>query len=229
MKRSAVGKRAKKQRADTALIARLDAELPVSSPAAHAAVTEWLSGVKASTAGKSLRKLCESHPALARVLDGIAETSPYLWDLIRADPARLARLLTSDPDDEFAALLDAAKRKAATARTPAAVMRALRGAKANAALLIALADIGGVWPVPRVTHALTSLAETALGIAVHYLLRDAVKRGRLNARDKSLPEPDSGYIVLAMGKMGGHELNFSSDIDLMVFFDAAGAKLADHI
>jgi [glutamine synthetase] adenylyltransferase / [glutamine synthetase]-adenylyl-L-tyrosine phosphorylase len=229
MKRSAVGKRAKEERADTALIARLDAELPMSSRAAHAAVTEWLSGIKASAAGKSLTRLCQSHPALARVLDGIAETSPYLWDMIRTDPARLARLLTSDPDDQFSALLDAAKRTAAMARTPAAVMRALRHMKAEAALLVALADIGGVWAVPRVTHALTGLAETALGVAVHYLLRDAVKRGRLEACDKSHPEPDSGYIVLAMGKMGGHELNFSSDIDLMVFFDAAAAKLSDRI
>ena len=34
---------------------------------------------------------------------------------------------------------------------------------------------------------------------------------------------DSGYIVLAMGKMGAFELNYSSDIDLIVFYDAAGA------
>ena len=48
-------------------------------------------------------------------------------------------------------------------------------------------------------------------------------------RDPKHPEAASGYIVLAMGKMGGHELNFSSDIDLMVFFDAAAAKLAPGV
>ena len=72
MKRPAVRKRAKEERADTALIARFDAGLPVSSPAAHAAVTEWLSDIKASVAGKSLTRLCQSHPALTRVRDGIA-------------------------------------------------------------------------------------------------------------------------------------------------------------
>ena len=44
--------------------------------------------------------------------------------------------------------------------------------------------------------------------------------------DPRHPEIGSGYIVLAMGKMGGCELNFSSDIDLIVFFDPAAAALA---
>ncbi len=101
--------------------------------------------------------------------------------------------------------------------------------KADAALLIALADIGGVWPVRDVTRALTDLAETALQIAVHYLLRDATRHDRLKPDDKSHPEQSAGYVVLAMGKMGGYELNFSSDIDLMVFFDATAAKLADRV
>jgi glutamate-ammonia-ligase adenylyltransferase len=101
--------------------------------------------------------------------------------------------------------------------------------KAEAALLIALADIGGVWPVARVTRALTDVAEVALAASVRHLLRDAALRHKLNLRDSSRPEAGSGYIVLAMGKMGGHELNFSSDIDLMVFFDPAAPALAPDV
>ena len=81
----------------------------------------------------------------------------------------------------------------------------------------------------RVTAALTDVAETALDAAVHYLLREAAKAKKLIARDAGRSEAASGYIVLAMGKMGGRELNFSSDIDLMVFFDAAAAKLAPGV
>ena len=40
-------------------------------------------------------------------------------------------------------------------------------------------------------------------------------------RSAPIPQRDSGYIVLAMGKMGAGELNYSSDIDLIVFYDAA--------
>jgi [glutamine synthetase] adenylyltransferase / [glutamine synthetase]-adenylyl-L-tyrosine phosphorylase len=86
-----------------------------------------------------------------------------------------------------------------------------------------------VWSVERVTRALTELADTALAVAVRYLLRDAARRGKLYPPDPRNPEIGSGYIVLAMGKMGGCELNFSSDIDLMVFFDPAAAALAPDV
>src|SRR6202040_3668570 len=109
------------------------------------------------------------------------------------------------------------------------LMRALRRMKAQAALLIALADIGGVWPVARVTHALTQVADLALGAAVNHLLRDALRRGKLVSGDKRQPAQNCGYIVLAMGKMGACELNFSSDIDLMVFFDPDVAELTPNL
>jgi glutamate-ammonia-ligase adenylyltransferase len=48
---------------------------------------------------------------------------------------------------------------------------------------------------------------------------------KLRPADPQNPEAGSGYVVLAMGKMGGYELNFSSDIDLMVFFDRAAPAL----
>jgi glutamate-ammonia-ligase adenylyltransferase len=101
--------------------------------------------------------------------------------------------------------------------------------KAEAALLIALADIGCVWPVMRVTTALTGIADTAAGAAVRYLLADAARHGRLNPHDRARPDEGSGYIVLAMGKMGAFELNYSSDIDLIVFYDAAAGVLAPGI
>jgi glutamate-ammonia-ligase adenylyltransferase len=229
MTRPAVRKRAGNRCDETALIAQLGGALPVSSPTAQAAVAEWLASIKKSASGKSLASLRAETPALSRLLDGIADTAPYLWDLIRADAVRFLRLLTCDPESELASLLATAQHNANRVRTPEAAMRDLRRLKADAALLIALADIGGVWTVSRVTRALTDVAESALRAAVHFLLRDSARRGRLKPDDKSEPEQNSGYIVLAMGKMGGGELNYSSDIDLMVFFDPAVAKLAEGI
>jgi len=179
-----------------------------------------------STAGKTLGVLVEEYPALSRLLDGLAEAAPYLWTLVSADGARLLRLLRHDPDEHMAALAVKARRAGTSARSAAALMRTLRQIKAEVALLIALADIGGVWPVERVTRALTDLADAALAAAVHYLLRDAAGRGRLKAADPRHPEAGSGYIVLAMGKMGAFELNYSSDIDLMVYFDPGAEALA---
>ncbi len=151
----------------------------------------------------------------------LPNSSPYLWDLVRADPARSLRLLGGDADAALTALLAATRKAAAAAKGSAPLMRILRRAKAEAALLVALADIGGVWPVAQVTAALTDVAEMALGAAVRHLLGEAAARRKLVPTDPHDPAAGSGYVVLAMGKLGGHELNFSSDIDLMVFFDPA--------
>jgi [glutamine synthetase] adenylyltransferase / [glutamine synthetase]-adenylyl-L-tyrosine phosphorylase len=82
-----------------------------------------------------------------------------------------------------------------------------------------------VWPVMRATCALTELADGAVEAATRYLLADAARAGRLVPRDRAEPQAGSGYIVIAMGKMGAFELNYSSDIDLIVFYDPAALAL----
>ena len=229
MRRPAPGKRPTHTLDETALVPRLAGALPHASASGRARASEWLASIARTASGKALKALIDRHPALTSLLDGIAETAPYLWDLVEADPARLLRLLSRNPEEEFAALLGEARSAAAAARGSAELMRVLRRLKAKAALLVALADIGGVWPVARVTTALTHFAEMALGAAVHHLLGEAARRDKLHPPDPQNPEVGSGYIVLGMGKLGGHELNFSSDIDLMVFFDRTAATLAPEV
>ncbi len=229
MRRPASGKRPKHTFHKTALGGRLAGPLPRPSRQGRERVAAWLSSIARTVAGKAIASLVGEHAKLASVLGGIAETSPYLWDLVRADPTRFLRLINGDADAELAALLASAHDTAAAAKGSPALMRVLRRAKAEAALLIALADIGGVWPVARVTAALTDVADMALSAAVRHLLGEAKARGKVIAADPHNPALGSGYIVLAMGKMGGCELNFSSDIDLMVFFDPAISPLAPDI
>jgi len=228
MRRAAPGKRPK-QNPKTALVGMLSGALPLPSARGRERVAAWLADVARTRAGRALRSLLEAHPPLASVLGGIAEAAPYLWDLVGADPARALRLLGADPAAELARLLAGVREAVAAAPGSEAVMKALRRMKAETALLIGLADIGGVWPVARVTAALTAVAETALGAAVRHLLGEAARRERIKPAGPDNPELRSGYIVLAMGKLGGCELNFSSDIDLMVFFDPAAATLAAEI
>ena len=239
MDRLAAGKKRRKLKfASAALIRRLalshrpsarGASAELAPPPLSTRVSAWLVSIAADPAGAALDGLVRADPILAGLLAAIAESAPYLWDLIGADASRFLRLLGNDPDRHLAALLAKARRTAAAARTLAAVMRILRRTKAEAALLIALADIGGVWSVERITRALTELADTALGAAVRHLLRDAALRGNLNLADLAQPEIGSGYVVLAMGKMGAYELNFSSDIDLIVFFDPTAAAVPPEI
>src|SRR5438105_4514666 len=168
-------------------------------------------------------------PPARAILLGIAEFSPYLFDLIRADAARLIRLLACDPEQHLTSLIEKTSRDVLAAAGEADVMHLLRRMKSEAALLIALCDIGGVWPVMRVTAALTDLAVASVQATLRYLLRQETVRGRLSPPNPERPEDDSGLFLLAMGKMGAGELNYSSDIDLIVFFDAAAPTLASDI
>jgi glutamate-ammonia-ligase adenylyltransferase len=188
---------------------------------------DWLSELTPEQSG-AMRALTASFPTVRAVLLGIAESSPYLFDLMRADPDRTLRLFRGESEDHLTWLV-AEMSGAAEAGDEAEAMRRLRAAKAEAALLIALCDIGGVWPVMRVTAALTDIAVAAVRSALRFLLRQETARGRLQPSDVDRPEPGSGFVVLAMGKMGAGELNYSSDIDLIVFFDLAAPTLAPAI
>ena len=106
MRRPARAKRPKQQGNEAALIRRLGGALPLPSAQSSARVSAWLASIKANAAGKTLKSLIRAHPPLAKLLGGIAEAAPYLWDLVQADSARFVRLLDSDPDAAIAALVD---------------------------------------------------------------------------------------------------------------------------
>ncbi|MBS0233720.1 MAG: bifunctional [glutamine synthetase] adenylyltransferase/[glutamine synthetase]-adenylyl-L-tyrosine phosphorylase [Proteobacteria bacterium] len=159
------------------------------------------------------------------LLKGVFEGSPYLTTLANRDHARLARILGEPPEALFSAATDdltAAMRQAADL---ANAKRALRIYKSEVALLTALADLGGVWPVMTVTRTLSECADTAVATAVRFLFRMASARGQWQPLDDERPELHSGYFVLAMGKHGAFELNYSSDIDLTIFFDRDKSRL----
>ncbi|HLN10295.1 MAG TPA: bifunctional [glutamine synthetase] adenylyltransferase/[glutamine synthetase]-adenylyl-L-tyrosine phosphorylase [Xanthobacteraceae bacterium] len=200
-----------------------------ASPAGRARVCAWLAEIAPTVVGADLGRLLAGAPAAAALIDSIAESSPFLWDLASREPARLLGLLNGDPDRDFPALLAGTRAAVAAAADEVEVMHLLRRLKAEAALLIAIADIGGIWPVMRITRALTELADIAVASAVDFLIGRAGRDGKLTVVDASAPVRGSGYVVFAMGKMGAFELNYSSDVDLIVFFDGAAAVLGADV
>ena len=181
-----------------------DAPCLADPKAAQDRLAEWLSEAGDGAAGKSLKQLIGEAPRLEALLLGLADGSPYLWDLATAEPDRLLTVLTAEPGGYLAALLAKSAEAVATAEDEATAMQLLRRMKAEAALMIAVADIGGVWPVMRTTQALTEVADTAARAAVRYLLREAAANGKLKPADAAAPEADSCFIVRAMGKLGAY-------------------------
>ena len=161
-------------------------------------------------------------------LDAVFAASPYLTDLVRRDPAAATAMLAAAPEAVLERLC-AETAAAFSLESRSAVSQELRRLKANAALLIALCDLGRVWDVEAVTAALTRFADAALGAAVNWLLLEAARRGRFQLADPANPALACGYTVIAMGKHGAYELNYSSDIDLIVLFDGPQAPLKPGI
>ncbi len=156
------------------------------------------------------------------LMDAVFGNSAYLSDLLFELPATFMAFAKSGPDvcvERLTAGVTQDVEVAVAGTEIAAAMVGLRRAKADAALLIALADISGIWSVDRVTAALSDFADACVRRALRVLLLQAHARGHLKIADPSNPEVDVGYAVLGLGKLGGRELNYSSDIDLFVFYD----------
>jgi glutamate-ammonia-ligase adenylyltransferase len=214
------------QEAAGALHARLsEAPAPHDGERAAAMLADLLFDSRELAIHPRLEALARNGRVRALLL-GIFACSPYLAGLVRRDPERLVRLLDAPPEAGLARLGVAMAGCVAGAETVADAMRHLRLYKAEVALLAALADLGGVWPFMQVTAALTEAADRSAAAAVRFLLAQARARGDwIGATPDTAPEAGSGYIVLAMGKHGAGELNFSSDIDLIVFFEPSLARL----
>ncbi|HZU91230.1 MAG TPA: glutamine-synthetase adenylyltransferase, partial [Stellaceae bacterium] len=164
-------------------------------------------------------------PAGRRLLAAIFGNSPFLSDLAVKEWAFLSRLVAEGPDPLFAELVETVERRDDLGEDTAALMRRLRLLKRRTALLAALADLAGLWSLEEQMAALSRFAEAALGAALRHLLRGAAERGRLALADPADPERDSGVFILGMGKLGGRELNYSSDIDLILLYDAARVRV----
>ena len=141
-----------------------------------------------------------------------AACSPHLAGLLRREAEWAAGALPGSPEAARDALL-----AEPLAGDPGP---GLRRVKRRMALLAALADLGGAWALEEVTGALSALADRAVGAALSHALARERARGRL-------PEGE-GAVVLAMGKLGAGELNYSSDIDLICLFDPSRHAPSDY-
>ena len=156
----------------------------------------------------------DQSPQLVGLLSATAACSPYLRALMLRETAWLRSILPQSPEAAFGGVM-ADLNEVTLEQLPVA----LRQAKRRTALLTALADLAGVWPLMQVTAALTQLADAAVDLAMKALIADEIRRGKLPGAGPDDVQTAGGMVTLAMGKMGAAELNYSSDIDLICLFD----------
>ncbi|HEX6605200.1 MAG TPA: bifunctional [glutamate--ammonia ligase]-adenylyl-L-tyrosine phosphorylase/[glutamate--ammonia-ligase] adenylyltransferase [Sphingomicrobium sp.] len=101
---------------------------------------------------------------------------------------------------------------AAAAREPGdeAIEDRLRRERRGVALAVALGDLAGELSFEQATGLLSDFADRAIDDTVHAALAERVPGA-----------PAEGFSVIALGKLGSRELNYSSDVDLMLLFDPA--------
>ena len=121
--------------------------------------------------------------------------------------------LSSPPDgddlEQFAAGI------ASSDDPPAAVRKALRGYRHRYLVRVLWREVAGVAELEETLHDLSRLADRLLAGAAAYAERQVERKcGRVRDGDGQ-PVP---LVILGMGKLGGRELNFSSDIDLVYLY-----------
>ena len=205
-----------------------------SAEAAALGLERWLEAASEADAGREpetgLARFAQAamdDPLGRQVLESVFGNSPYLTSLILKDPEFTRELLDAGPDDAFARILESLDRDQALSLDDDGLSRQLRVAKRRMALSVAMADIAGVWPLEKITRALSDFADKALGLAVRHVLRQGAEEQGVTLPWPEDPERDSGFIVIGMGKLGARELNYSSDIDLIVLYDPEKAGAAD--
>ncbi|WP_449301116.1 [protein-PII] uridylyltransferase family protein [Paragemmobacter ruber] len=165
----------------------------------------------------SARAFSDLPPEVAGLIGAVAGCSPFLKGLMAQEGAWLRGALEATPETAMAGML--ADLHAVEGAEALGV--ALRVTKRRTALLTALCDLGGVWPLEAVTGALTALADRAVDLAVRAFVAEEIRRGKLPGAVPEDAATGAGMVALAMGKMGAGELNYSSDIDLICLFDDA--------
>jgi glutamate-ammonia-ligase adenylyltransferase len=216
---------------DASLIDRLSAAPVIADRArAVARLADLIERAESHPDAAGLRAALEDGRLRALLL-GLAEHSPFLWHLASSDPARLRMLATSSPEEAARSLAEAQaglfRRIRSGELSRADAVRSFRRNRNAHALLVALADLGGAWTVEEVTQALSDFADASVRGGVAVVLTEMADLGRFLLENPDDPGAASGFTVLALGKHGAGELNYSSDIDLVVFFDPATKAVPD--
>jgi len=176
--------------------------------------------VAASRNPLALGALFQRDPSALSTLLQIFSTSQHLSDVLVTDPESfdLLRLTEGKPFARQALVNDLAS-EVAVLEHDQAVLRALRRFKRRETLRISYGDIVREQSVRTVTLQISYLADAILEAA----LGAAWRKLRLSRGTPLGPEGQPArFVVLGMGKLGGLELNYSSDVDLIFLYDVDG-------
>ncbi len=202
-----------------------DIEAVSIRPASQADAKVAISVLKDMAKGREpIAKLLASDTPLKHFILAAFALSPFLRDTAASSPAILEALLNESLPGFLRSRIDAARAawQGEARDTPlpdTEIMSRLRRARREVAFAVALADLSRLFDGRETTRWLSDFAGAAVSAAIDHLLLGAHESGKFDLQDTSAPSAGSGVVVLGMGKLGACELNYSSDIDLVIFYD----------
>ncbi|WP_026612740.1 bifunctional [glutamine synthetase] adenylyltransferase/[glutamine synthetase]-adenylyl-L-tyrosine phosphorylase [Ensifer aridi] len=187
----------------------------------------------ASRGHERIADLIASDAPLKNFLVAAFALSPFLRETVGSRPAILEALLGESLPDFLNRRIETARaawraEPSGAALPDAEIMSRLRRTKRELAFAVALADLARLFDGRETTRWLSDFAEAAVSAAIDHLLIGAHESGKFALKDPAAPSAGSGVVVLGMGKLGAGELNYSSDIDLVVFYDPQSGIVIDR-
>ncbi len=152
-----------------------------------------------------------------KLLRAIFSNSPYLSDIIIEYPAYFAEILQNDFQKFFDSKINELQN--IIFENKQKIEEKLRIEKRKFSLLIATQEITDFSKASYAMENLSKFADICVQITIKFLLQKAHNNKIINLNDYQNPFLNSGLVVLAIGKLGSYELNYSSDIDIIIFFE----------
>lgn len=164
----------------------------------------------------SVVEMLTTHPRIFGALLRLLAASEWIADTLVRDAELLRWLLLEAGNEErsIAAMNTEAVVIAGRFNTVAGQLRALRRFQRRELLRIVSSDVLGMREMTSVLRELSALADTIVGRAWMMAAATVEQWHQIHI---AVP-----VVILALGKLGGGELNYSSDVDLMIVYDAAG-------
>ena len=167
-------------------------------------------------------RLLRDEGSVAPRLAYLLGTSRYVARMLGRAPEVL-RMLASDAElvpRSSAEIIATMTESAARADNPTEAVAAVRGVRRQELLRTAFADLLGFADVPTVCEAISTITEATLDVALRIATRSV-------AAERGLEELPLRFSVIAMGRLGGAEVGYSSDADVMFVYEQLGESELD--
>lgn len=151
--------------------------------------------------------------------------APHLLFLARRFGDDIARILAGDAADIIDEAHEIFRQSIRHVDDDTKAMNAIRHFRGRVSFAAALGDIAGLTEMDSQFRWLSDAATYAVKETAHFLMRQAARRGLAKPPQDSLS--GCGWIIFAVGKLGAEELNYSSDIDLIIMHDPDANPLND--